>query len=171
MTITTRVALWLSGIQIGLSLLFFGLGVEMENSLQTVTSIATTLLTIYLCYFCLREFRDKENNGFLSIWEGIKKGFAMTSKAGSILMVYFYVYYKFLNPSFIEKMKIMQEIELEKKGLSEKQMEQAMQITNVFTGPLSYAIMVFIGTIILGFVFSLIAAAILKKEGNVEDWK
>jgi hypothetical protein len=167
---TTKNGLMLAGIQILLSLLFFGLGLEKNETLQIATTLFTVAFTIYLCYVTILHFRDMENNGYLSIWEGIKKGVSLTSISGMIMSVYFWIYAKFLNPELMEYMRMKQEMDLEERGLSQQQIEQSMAMAEKFSGPLAGAIFAYLGAIFLGLVFSLIIAAILKKE-RADNWQ
>ncbi|MFM7177033.1 MAG: DUF4199 domain-containing protein [Bacteroidota bacterium] len=171
MKTTDRYVLMLAGIQIIISLVIFGLGMDGNQTLQNGVMVATSILTIYICHVHLRDFRDLDNNGFLTIGEGLTKGFGLGWKSGSITAVYYYLYYKFLNPEFIDKMRILQEMEMEEKGLNQKEIEQAMQFTDMFSNPGMLAAGSFIGSVFFIFILSLISSAILKKENPDSSWK
>lgn len=171
MKTTDRYALMLAGIQIALSLLIFGLGMDTNNTVQNTLMVATSIATIYLSHIHLRDFRNMENNGFLTIGEGLKKGFGLGFKSGSIMAAYYFIYYKFLNPGFMEKVRIMQEMQMEEQGLSQKEIEQAMHFANMFSSPWIFAIGSLIGSVFFIFILSLISSAILKNENPDASWK
>lgn len=54
--------------------------------------------------------------------------------------------------------------EMESKGMSDEQIEQATSMTEKFTSPEMMLVMGFIGAIILGFILSLVIAAIMKRN-------
>ena len=171
MKTTDRYALMLAGIQIIISLVIFGLGMDGNASIQNIVMVATSVVTIYLCHVHLRDFRNFENNGFLTIGQGLKKGFGLGWKSGTITAVYYYMYYKFLNPGFMEKMRVMQEMQMEEKGLSQREIDQAMQFAEMFSGPGMFALGSLIGSVFFIFILSLISSAILKKENPDAGWK
>ena len=142
-----------------------------NQALQNGVMVATSILTIYISHVHLRDFRDLDNNGYLTIGEGLKKGFGLGWKSGSITAVYYYMYYKFLNPGFIDKMRVLQEMKMEEQGLSQKEIEQAMYFADMFSGPGMLAGGTLIGSMFFIFILSLISSAILKKENPDASWK
>ena len=171
MKTTDRYALMLAGIQIIISLVIFGLGMEGNETLQSVIMFTNSIITIYICHIHLRDFRNLENNGYLTIGDGLKKGFGLGWKSGIITGVYYYVYYKFLNPGFMENMLVLQEMKLEEQGLSQKEIDQAMQFAEIFSSPGIFAVGSLIGSVFFIFILSLISSAILKKENPEGSWK
>lgn len=171
MKTTDRYALMLAGIQIIISLVIFGLGMDGNETIQNIVMVATSIITIYLCHVHLRDFRNLDNNGYLTIGEGLKKGFGLGWKSGTITGVYYYIYYKFLNPGFMEKMRVMQEMQMEEQGLTQKEIEQAMHFADMFSGPGMFALGSLIGSVFFIFILSLISSAILKKENPDAGWK
>jgi hypothetical protein len=171
MKTTDRYALMLAGIQIIISLIIFGLGMDSNQTVQNMIMVATSVVTIYVCHVNVRDFRNLENNGYLTIGEGLQKGFGLGWKSGTITAAYYYMYYKFLNPEFMEKTRVLQEMKMEEQGLSQKEIEQAMYFADMFSGPGMLAAGSLIGIVIFIFILSLISSAILKKENPDASWK
>jgi hypothetical protein len=163
-----RYGLIYAAVNSGIVLLMFGLGLDTNDSAQKATGLAATAASIIITYFLIRDFRDKENNGFLTVGQGLGAGFKMSALAGAIIAVFNWIYYKIINPGFLNYARLKQEEELAESGLSDAQIEQSMAMAEKFTGPGVYALMSFFGAILIVFVFSLIISAFLKKENPDE---
>ncbi|MGR6088544.1 MAG: DUF4199 domain-containing protein [Arcticibacter sp.] len=171
MKTTDRYALMLAGIQIIISLVIFGLGMEGNETIQNVIMFTNPIITIYICHIHLRDFRNLENNGYLTIGDGLGKGFGLGWKSGSITAVYYYVYYKFINPGYLEKLLISEEMKMEDQGISQQAIDQAMQVAEIFSSPGMIAATTIIASVFFIFILSLISSAILKKENPEGNWK
>lgn len=79
-----------------------------------------------------------------------------------------YVYLKFIDPSFIQKMKDIQIAEMQREGLSETEIEQAVGITSLFMTPEFVSFIVFIsallGAIIIGLVLSMFTRNVFTRN-------
>lgn len=118
-------------------------------------------------YFAQRYF--KYHNGALmefgqgvsvAVWAGLVFG----------LMDAFtrYVYTKFIDPSFLQKIKDIQIQELQREGLSETEIKQAVGITSLFMNPEFVAFIVFIsavlGALIIGLVLSMFTRNVFTRN-------
>ncbi len=108
-----------------------------------------------------RHFKS-ENGGFMRYGQGLGIGSILSAVVGLLGGIFMYIYIKVIDSSFMERMKEMQIAELEKKNMSEEQMEQAMSMTEKFTGPEMMVVWSIVGTLLMGFLFSLIISAITK---------
>jgi len=118
----------------------------------------------------IRNFRDKENGGFISYGGAVGYGTLVALFAGIITSVFTYVYLGYIDDGFVHHQLMVQEDEMYNQGMPEEQIEVAMEWTEKFMAPGVLAVMgVFMNTLI-GFIISLIAAAFLKNEPeNFED--
>jgi hypothetical protein len=57
----------------------------------------------------------------------------------------------------------------EQQGMSEEQIEQAMQLTSWMMSPVALTFLAAIGTLIMGIIFDLIIAAIMQRKPPVEN--
>ncbi|MFN5325346.1 MAG: DUF4199 domain-containing protein [Bacteroidota bacterium] len=170
MTSTTRYGLILAGSQAAIALLLFGLGLDTVDSLSTITGTITTAILAYICYLNLRDFRDLENNGYMTVGEGLKRGFKTSLGGGGSLAVFYYLYYKFINTTFLERLLIREEEKLEEQGLSADQLEQTMGWIEMGFRPEWQAALTFFGIVFFVFVASLILSAFMKKSNPNAPW-
>jgi hypothetical protein len=74
---------------------------------------------------------------------------------------------KFIDPTITDQIMKKAMEEMEKKGIPDEQIDQAMEMTKMFMNPGAMFVMGLLGTILIGFILSLIIAAILKKDKSV----
>jgi hypothetical protein len=170
MTPTIRFGLILAGSQAAIALLLFGLGLDTVDSLSMVTGTLTTAIMVYICYLNLKHYRDIENNGFMSVGQGVGRGFRTSLIGGGFLAVFYYIYYSFINPAFLERLQILEEQKLEEQELTSEQLEQAIKFMEMGFQPLWQAVLTYLGIIFFVVVASLILSAFMKKENPSEPW-
>jgi len=122
-------------------------------------SMAISIIIIILAH---REF-VKTGDGFMNYGEGIGIAFWSGSIGGLISSVFSYIYITMVNPNFLEVLKEKQIMDMEKRGMSEAQIEQAMEFSKMFSGAEAIAIFGLLGAIIGSVIFALIIAAFTKK--------
>lgn len=157
-----------AGISVGLSLLAFGLGMEKEDSVQSVTrwvSIALPAVTVFLG---IRAQRDEFGNGFIGFGKAFGTGFMISLIGSAIITLYTYLYFTVLNPGMVDYIKLKQEEEMLNRGLSESQVEAMASQMETWASPGMMSLFIILGGILLGAVISLICSAILKKENPNE---
>ncbi|MEQ8580674.1 MAG: DUF4199 domain-containing protein [Marinoscillum sp.] len=121
------------------------------------------LFTAVIMYFAQKEF-IKEGDGYMNYGEGLGLGTLMSLVSAVISSIFTYIYVSFVNPQFIENIRQAQVIAMEEEGMSDAQIEQAMKISENFTGPTGLLIFGLIGGVFVGFLISLIISAITKKS-------
>ncbi len=120
------------------------------------------IFTIVAYYFAYREFKE-DGDGFMTYGQGLGIGTLSALFSSIISGVFMFVYISFINPNFLENVKQMQIVELEKQGLSDAQIEQAQPMMDLFTSPVMISVMAIAGGTFLGFIIALIMSAIFKK--------
>jgi hypothetical protein len=146
-------------VSIVYSLILFLTDQNMNRGLSAISYIIL-IVGIVLAY---REFK-RENLGYMSYGQGLGIGALIGAVTGVLSAIFLYVYVGFVDPSFLDRVRETQIIEMERQNMSDEQIEQAMAITENFTGPAMMAIMAVIGSIILAFIFSLVIAAIMRNS-------
>jgi hypothetical protein len=164
---SARIALkW--GVIGGLVSIIFATALYMTELWKNglISSLVGILPMVVFLFLAAKEFRT-ENNGFLSFGEGLSVSM-LTGAIYSLLgNLYAQLYQKIIDPGFVDKMKDFQFEKLEEQGLSEEQIEQAMELTSKFsTGGLSFLIGL-LGSLLFAFIIALIISAILKKNKPV----
>jgi len=110
-----------------------------------------------------REFKA-EGDGFMSYGQGLGLGTLLSLIASVISSAFSYVYISFINTSYIDVIKENQIMQLESRGMSDAEIEQALSFSESFMTPTAIAIMgVFMG-LLSGFIISLIVTIFTKKS-------
>lgn len=169
MKTTVRFGLILAGVQIGLSLLFFGLGLDKNETVQSLSSFLNILITGVIVFMGIKTEKQAIGNGFISFGKGFSAGMMITLIGSAITSVYSYLYFAFLNPEMITYIQMKQEEEMIKRGMSDEAVEKMAENMHAWTTPELMTLFAFLGMILIGLVISLICSAILKKENPAEE--
>ncbi|KPK87226.1 MAG: hypothetical protein AMS27_03175 [Bacteroides sp. SM23_62_1] len=112
----------------------------------------------------IRNYRDNVLDGILPFGKAF--GFSMLIVVISALIgsIYGYLLYTVIDPDLMEKMLDLQTDRMLEQGLTEDQVEQALQFSRRLMNPIFLMISGFVVNILMGVVISLIIAAIFKKE-------
>ena len=102
-------------------------------------------------------------DGFMSLGQGIGSGTLLSVVSGAISGIFSFIYIKFVDDSMLTKIKDMQIEEMEKRGMDDAQIDQAMQVAGMFMSPIAIAIMSVIAMAFFGFILSLIISLFTKK--------
>jgi membrane glycosyltransferase len=129
-----------------------------ENKILSSLSYVILIVGIILAH---KHFK-KENGGYMSFGQGLGIGTLLSVILGLMSGIFMYIYIKFIDSSFLERMREMQVAELEKRNMSDEQIEQAMAITDKMMGPEMMVVWAIVATLVMGFLLSLIISAITK---------
>lgn len=158
-----RVALkW--GVILGVASIIFSLILYLTDSIgNTSLSAVTYLIIIGGLVLAMREFRTL-NMGYMRYGQGLSIG-TLTAGIGGLLSSLFSVFYTtVIDTNVMARVIDKQRDTLEASGASDEMIEQQMKMMDMFQSPgITFAVGV-IGSVVLGFIFSLIIAAIMKKE-------
>ena len=165
-TTTTRTALkW--GVIIGIISILYSTAIMVSGQIanQKLTYLFYIVLAIGI-FIAMNDFK-KENQGFISYGQGLGLGVMKTTIVGLISGFFSFAYMKFIDPSIIDQMMKKAVEDMEKKGLPDEQIEQGMEYSKMFMSPGALFMLGLIGVVFIGFVISLIIAAIVKKDKPV----
>jgi glycerol uptake facilitator-like aquaporin len=118
----------------------------------------------------LRDTRT-QSAGFLNYGRGLGVGTVMSLWTGLFTAILSYPYYKFINHGFIDFINQQVDDQMENKlGTgSQAQMEMASKWAHMMTSPGGVSILKFFSVFVMGFILSLIIAAIMKKDNPNPD--
>ena len=77
---------------------------------------------------------------------------------------FMFVYFKFIDPTFIDKTMDLMRANLEEKGMDASQVETAINMSSMFLSPASMAGFTLIGSLFMALILGLILGLILKKD-------
>lgn len=129
---------------------------------STVLGLAVMIAAIVLG---LKAFL-KQNEGYMSLGEALKSGMGVTLIAAIIGAIWMYVFITVVEPDFINKVvENAQTQMLERQpDMPQDQMDAAMEMTRNFTQPWIMVTISLVGTLFMGFITSLIAGLIMKRN-------
>jgi hypothetical protein len=136
------------------------LGELQGNKLMNWIGLIPSAVIIYLAH---KEFKDN-GDGYLSYGQGLGLGTLIALISSVISTVFFYVYVKFVDTTYIEIIKDIQLAEMQKNGMGDAEIEQAMSITAGFMTPEVMSVFAIIVSVFFGFILSLIVSAVTKNN-------
>ncbi len=155
-------------------------GVKYGIYLTLISIIYTTLIQIlgqganrslgylsivFMVIILVLAHRDyKKSNEFMSYGEGLKISMIIVAISSVIGTIYTYIYIKFIDNSMLDQIRQQTEATLEKRGMSDEQIQQAMTMQAKFTTPEMIFIFGILGALFFGFIVALIVSAITKKS-------
>jgi uncharacterized membrane protein SpoIIM required for sporulation len=113
---------------------------------------------------CIKECRETLYNGFISFGQAFKNLFLMMLVSSVISGIFMFFYVSVINPSLIDYIKEQQILEMEKKGMEQAAIDQAMSFSEKFISPGMVTFWTIAGGLLLGSLIALIIAAIMKKN-------
>lgn len=169
---TARIALQY-GLYTGLGLIIYSLIVQLaglagNQTMGIVGMFVSGVVLILGIIYALKDFRS-QNGGYLSYGQGLGVGSLLAGVAGLISGIFTYIYLSFIDNSAMKEAMDKQREALEARGMSDEQIEQAIAMAEKFSTPGMAVVMSIIGMALIGFVLSLIIAAIMKRDSNPMD--
>jgi Protein of unknown function (DUF4199) len=161
---SVRYGLILGGILVAIPLIFYALGLEKNDSLQKASGFLNVAIVGYIIFLGIRETRDKLGNGFISFGSGFSAGMLISLISSAISAVGTYFYFTVVNPGMITYIKMKQEEEFYKQGMSDADIENISESMGFMNSPEMMTGFAFLGMLFLGLIVSLICAGVLKKE-------
>jgi len=154
------------GAMLGLALIIYTLLLWMFD-LTTRTGLASVSYIIMIAGIILatRTFRDQEQRGFITYGRALAVGTLTCVFAGVITGFFTYILYTVIDPGLIEKTYLTMEEAYYDAGMTDSQIETAMNMAKKFTNPVMMSVFGILGSAFMGFIFSLITSIFLKKEG------
>ena len=118
--------------------------------------------TLYTVYLGVKEFRNEENGGMLTMGEGFIKGLQITLIAAVISGIFSIIYFYFIDPDMINQIRESAEQQWEENNMSDEQIETASKVMGFMMNPWIMTAMSVVMVIFWGVIKGLIVGAILK---------
>ena len=140
------------------------LGIDPMNA-KWMTIINYLVYSIFIIYGTYT-YREQILNGFISYSKALKLGTSIVFFATIISSFYVYVYAEFINPDIIAEILSNNEEQIYEAdpNISNEDMEVAISIIEKFTTPTMLSLIVLLQGTLIGFVFSLLTSAFLKRN-------
>lgn len=130
-----------------------------------IVNILNWGVTIGAIVLAVKQHRDEELGGFISFGRGFNVGFIVSLVIAAVSMIWGYVFFAFVEPGLIgDILEASREQMMERQGMNEEQVEQAMGMMDWMFSPVAMSLMGGLFSLIAGIVFSLVVAGIMKKD-------
>jgi hypothetical protein len=120
--------------------------------------------TFFTIYLGIKEIRDSELGGYISVGQSFRKGMGIALIGGVISGIFTLVYMNFIDPEMSDRILEGAEDQWEQANMPEEQREMSRKVTGYFLNPFIMAPFVIVWITLGGMIKSLIAGSILKKE-------
>ncbi len=116
-------------------------------------------------FYSINAFRTK-NGGYMSLGQALKVGVGIAIVSGLIAAIYNYVFLTFIDPEIMENLMLAAEDKMieDNPSMTDEQVEMAMSWARKFANPVLGGAFLVIFSAIFGFIYSLIAGLIWKRE-------
>ena len=136
---------------------------QSQNKWLAMLSYVIMIVGIVLA---MKEFREV-NKGFMTYGEGLGLGSLVSAILGFLASMFAMVYLKFIDPTIMAQTLEKARADMEAQGLDDAQIDRYMEMSQKFSSPgIMFAAGVF-GYLFMGFIFSLIIAAVIRREKPV----
>lgn len=132
---------------------------------QILTSL-TFVFMIVAIVLAMKDYRE-QNKGFMSYGEGLGVGTLLSAVMGLLSSAFNMFYMQFIDSSLLMQGMNKVREDMEKRGMDDSQIDQAMELSQRFMSPGIIFFMGVLVNILTGLVVSLIIAAILRREKPV----
>ncbi|SRX76295.1 DUF4199 domain-containing protein [Aequorivita antarctica] len=128
-------------------------------------TVLQLLISVTAIVYGIKAFKTI-NAGFLTLSQSLKVGLAISLVAGIIAVIFNYIFMNFIDPDFIQKtLDFSREQMIENyPNMSQEQIENSLEISAKFMTPWIMSAFAIIATLFFGFIISLIAGLIMKKN-------
>jgi len=156
-----------SGMLLGIVLIVFSLIIYFLGLTgnKYISYVSILLMIAGVVYFQI-QYRDKELGGQMSYGQAFGYAILMVLAASVLSTIFSFILIKFIDPGLIDKMLSMQEDAMAKKGLSQDQIDMAMNMVKRMMTPTGIAIFGILGMMFWGALLSLITSAFTRKEST-----
>ncbi len=143
------------------------INVTGQSQNKWLTSLSFLILIGGIVY-AMKAFRE-ENKGFMSYGEGLGLGSLVSAITGLLGSTFNMFYNKFIDPTIMSQALDKVRSDMEAKGMDDTQIDNAMKFSQMFMSPGVLFVIGVIGSLIMGFLLSLVISAILRRDKPVFD--
>lgn len=134
-----------------------------QNKVLSSLSFVFMLVAIVLA---MKDFKEK-NGGFMTYGEGLGLGSLTSAVMGLLSSAFTMFYIQFIDNTLLAQGLDQVREDMEKRGMDDSQIDQAMELSQKFMSPGVVFVMGVIGYVVMGFIVTLIIAAIMRREKPV----
>ncbi|WP_313113106.1 DUF4199 domain-containing protein [Aequorivita sediminis] len=128
-------------------------------------TVLQLVISIGVLVYGIKAFKN-DNAGFLTIPQALKTGLAISLIAGVISVIFNFIFIYYIDPDFIQKTLDFSREQMitDFPNMTPEQIENSLEISAKFMTPTIMSAMGILATLFFGFIISLVAGMILKKN-------
>ncbi|MBX2926408.1 MAG: DUF4199 domain-containing protein [Saprospiraceae bacterium] len=112
----------------------------------------------------IKQYRDDMQGGYITFGSAFGTGVLVALVMAVITGIFTAVFMSVIAPEIMDTVMEQTREKLEGQGMDDDQIEEALKYSAMFTGPVAMSVFAFFGGMFSGVIFSLIGAAIMKKD-------
>ena len=153
---------------VAIAVVMWSFGIDKNGSLAP--SILNNGLIIAGIAYSIIQFRDTENNGFISYSNSLKLGTSVAFFSSLILAFYTFIFINYIEPNTLNEILVETEqaILASDPEISNEELDLALEMTTKFVQPHWMLILGVLGGTFMGFIYSLIISIFVKKDNPNE---
>ena len=151
----------------GLFLLGWFSGKDLDYSTQEAIGYASMVVSLSFVFFGIKHYRDKENNGAVSLGKALLIGVLISLIAALAFGIVDLFYIKYINPDFMTEyydrtiLDMKASLPAEEFAVKLQEMEAQREL---FSSPAMNFIVMFLTVFVIGFIMSLISSLVLQRK-------
>lgn len=156
-----------AGVILGIALVVFSLILYITEQNENIwLALLSYVILAGVLYFAIVNFRDKNQNGYLTYGKGVRVGFLTGLFASIILAIFLFVYVSYIDSDILNQAAINAEESILERSpnIGDAELEQALAIVGIFATPVMTAVMTIFWYSLVSLVFSLIISIFAKQE-------
>lgn len=159
------------GIYTGLVLIIFSLiiflgGFFGDSTFSTISLLLSYTIGIYLTH---KAFKD-QGNGFMTYGQGLGLGAIVGLVSATLNAVFSFIYLTFIDDTLLSRQIEAVRIQLEERGMSDAEIDQAMQFSEMFMSPVGLLLIGILSGLFYGFIVALIVSAFTKNTDPTVEY-
>ena len=149
---------------VAIAVIMWSVGADDKQSV--IPALLNNGITIAFIAYAIIQYRDINNNGFISYASSLKLGTTIAFFSSIILAFYSVIHISYIDTEALsEIMKITKQTMLEAQPeISDQELDLALQMVSKFMQPHWMMIMGMLSGTFMGFLYSLIISIFVKKE-------
>ncbi|GAB3260534.1 hypothetical protein GCM10027347_24900 [Larkinella harenae] len=167
---TARLALkW--GLISGVIFMIYTTAINVTGQFtNTVLPWLSLGISIVIIVMAMREYRTL-NGGFMSYGEGVGLGSLLSVVGALVSVTYNFIYMTFIDPTIRQQTLDKVREQLEDRGMSDEQIEQALEMSEKFQSPGLQFVFGILAAGFFGLIISLIVAAFIRRNKPFSDFQ
>ena len=119
-----------------------------------------SLFLLFVGTFVVVFYQRKQQSGYINFKDALKSGILYTIPVALLLGIFNYIYYKYIAIDSVDYFINEDKNTMLKNGMKEVEVTKTLEVVKTYFG----SFRIFMSTIIMGLIFSLLASAILRRK-------